>query len=83
MTQTLYMSKLPDETKELVNQGFFSCYSLEPGQDVPDTAKYVLYAGKHAFLLDESGDVVKEHEMGTRYKVVDAINFAIKKWVVK
>lgn len=70
-----HLMKLSVETKQLVNQGIFSLYSLSEEVSTSERASYVLYTGTQGFLLNDDGIVLKELEPTIRFKVSKAINF--------
>lgn len=70
-----HLMELSMDTKQLVNQGIFSLYSLEDEVCASERASYVLYTGSQSFLLNEDGLVVKELAPTVKFKVIKAINF--------
>jgi hypothetical protein len=74
-TSKKHLMELSTDTKQLVNQGVFSLYSLADQVSGAEQASYVLYTGSQSFLLSDDGLVVKELAPTVRFKVTKAVNF--------
>ncbi len=61
------------ETKQLVNRGVFSLYTL--ADRLASGATFVLYTEAHSFLLADSGEIVQQLDGKTSFKVKNSVTF--------
>jgi len=74
------LMNLSKETKQLVNQGVFSLYSLK---EEKNGAKFVLYTNAQAYLLSLDGDIVEEADVKAKFPVQESVTFTEKELGVK